>query len=474
MSDQAPNTELDQLFEEFNTLSEALIHVQQRISAIHSVLVHRPNPLLEVELDGLRAERDHQMLKWASIALAWRLEGGRIALEDPSVASAPPAEVTPPPARIEEPVDLSILDDMVLGPGWTHSAPAIDPGFDVDGAQAVPVRLGPPQEGLNNDELLAEAAALDSELRRIREWIEYPRAIQRALTGMIACRMRRLQEETPPAVRVVLQLQLKKGFARLTQFSNQQQPGWVTGLSRQHRPESGSWLSDAKTWWETLHHELGGFVPDIQRDELNPEVALNELVGALSENRGAEAIRRAATRALNAGVSPEDARLTRLLGAHLGSLAGDKGLKRLRKAVRAFNSAGRTPAVASEEAAIPTDWPFFGRTRDRRAVMVGGETREVRRKQIEEAFGFSSVEWISGYDVRAVQHLAESIQNGGVEFVLLLARFISHKVTDILLPVCKASKVDWVMVRQGYGINQLRFAVERYLADKVKDEERYG
>ena len=97
------------------------------------------------------------------------------------------------------------------------------------------------------------------------------------------------------------------------------------------------------------------------------------------------------------------------------------------------------------------------------------KSRQGERDLIEEALAFKSLDWISGYEVRSVQSLAERIANGKVEFVLLLGRFINHKITDVLLPACNASGVDWVMVRQGYGINQIRMAIERYLGDRGED-----
>ena len=118
----------------------------------------------------------------------------------------------------------------------------------------------------------------------------------------------------------------------------------------------------------------------------------------------------------------------------------------------------------------PEAWAHYERTRGKQAAMVGGEPREKRRAAIEQTLGFAELEWVNGYEVRAVQSLAERIQSGAVQFVILLGRFINHKVTDILMPACNESKVDWVMVRQGYGINQIKLAIERYLGDRVEDQ----
>ncbi len=488
--------QLDAIFDEFEELSRELVGLQRQVAAVHADLALLPDRAGERRLDALRADRDEKLMRWATLALAWRLEGGRIVLEDPDETvhervdgAAPhtsPVSAVPPPGQTcddsvespsetddddEDELDLSILDSVVLGPSWAQGDGAAAVPFDVDAAHGVIERAGPPRAELTDDELLDEAARIDREVTRCVDWSGFPRAIQQALLGLFASRLRRLQDDTSSHLRSLLALQLKKDFAKLTQFSNEHQPGWITGLSRSHKPESGSWVGDAEFWWNALRRELGGFALDAERAALNPEVALRELAAVVGEDVPSPVrVRRAATRALNAGVQPEDVRLARLLVGHLDALSGDKALKRLRRAVRqaeASEAEASTEAVEEDEAdaALPADWPYFERTRGRVAVMVGGEVREPALARIEAAFGFESVEWISGWDIRTVQSLAERVGNGGVDFVVLLARFISHKVTDILLPPLRDGDVDWVMVRQGYGVNQLRMAIERYLGE---------
>lgn len=484
--------------EAFAALGVELLGVQRRLAQIHRRLAEAPSVDDERRLDELRAARDEKLMRWAMMALDWRSAGGAITLG--ATEQAPLARVVPPPETDEdeededdedeigrtidsvvgadpledssdELVDLSIIDSLVLGSAnWSHET--FDPGFSIETLHEIILRLGPPRDNLSHDELLAEAAVLDTELTRISRWGQFPRAIQRALLGLVACRMRRLQDDTPSAVRVVLELQLRRGFARLTQFSSEYQPGWVTGLSRQHKPESDSWLSDAQYWWNTLQRELGSLAIEQQKASLNPEVSLNDLRGVLEQEApDANTVQKAANRALRSGVAPEDPRLVRLLEPHLGLIAGDKNLKRVRRAIRL--SAPLEGDMGSIEDLLdpgPEAWAHYERTRGKLAAMVGGEPREKRRAAIEQTLGFAELEWVNGYEVRAVQSLAERIQSGAVQFVILLGRFINHKVTDILMPACNDSKVDWVMVRQGYGINQIKLAIERYLGDRGEDQ----
>lgn len=485
--------------EAFAALGDALVALQQRLAVLHRRLAEGPSVEAEAELDTLRAERDGKLLRWATMGLDWRLSGGTVALRGERTDGDGERERSEPPDDVDdsdedvgrtidsvvggEPildpedsddddlVDLSIIDSLVLGSAsWSHET--FDPGFSIEALHEIILRLGPPRENLSHDELLAEAAVLDTELTRISRWGQFPRAIQRSLLGLVACRMRRLQDDTPSAVRVVLELQLRRGFARLTQFSSEFQPGWVTGLSRQHKPESDNWLSDAQYWWNTLQRELGSLAIEQQKASLNPEVSLNDLRGVLDgPGPDASAVKKAANRALRSGVSPEDPRLVRLLEPHLSLIGGDKNLKRVRRAIRASEPFdGDFGSMDEMLDPGPEAWSYYERTRGKRAAMVGGEPREKRREAILDALGFEELEWVNGYEIRAVQTLAERIGNGSVQFVILLGRFINHKVTDILLPACNGSEVDWVMVRQGYGINQIKMAIERYLGDRGEDQ----
>lgn len=444
----------------FGSLGRTALDLQTRIASLHGQLARGPDAGLDAELDSLRAERDAVLLRWAQLGLRWRMGGGHVALiEDESVEAPTPVD------SIEidsDAVDLAAIGKLVMSPNWEQVE---DPGFDVDQAQAIASRLGEPRELLTDPEMLAEAASLDRELQRLAAWAEFPRNIQRAFIGLVACRLRSLQEDSPSNIRAILERQIRKNFARLTQFSSDHQPGWVTGLSRQHKPETGSWIQDADFWWRTLGKELGGVAVDARMDVPNPEVALNALQAVVAKaHPDPAAVRQAASRALAAGVIAEDVRLVRMLIGHLDALTGEKSLKRLRRAVRnAMVHDDEEPEPITSADLLPPDWPYLERTRGHLAVMVGGEVRERRRSLIQDALGFSGLEWISGHDIRQVQSLAERIAGGRMGFVILLARFISHKVTDILVPALKQSEIDWVMVRQGYGLQQISQAIERYL-----------
>lgn len=454
----------------FAILGAELVEIQHRIAALHGQLAADYDPTAEAELDTLRREREEKLYAWARRALQWQLDGGVVTLHGAVADGLVVDEDDDDDETLHgEEADPggSILDSVVLGPAWTTSGPVELGSLErVERAQAVLARLPPPRPAPLGEAWFEEANAVHRELLDVGVWSSFPRGVQHALTGHLAARLRRLQDDAPAQVKVVIQLQLKKDFARLGQFSGDHQPGWVAGLGRHNPPEHGDWTADAEICWQTLQRELGALAMDAEMASLNPEVALGDLDTLLREGAGGVHIRRGAIRALNAGVSPDDSRLTRLLVPHLEALAGDKGLKRLRKAVRAVTaSTVVTDSEPPPDASPPEDWPLWALTRGKSAVMVGGEPREPARQRVAEAFAFGSLAWETGYDIRGVQRLAERIRGGGIDMVLLLARFISHKVTDVLVPALREAGIPWAMVERGYGVGGIRAALERYLAD---------
>ena len=337
------------------------------------------------------------------------------------------------------------------------------------GAQQRWAEMQPPAPAPTGDAWFAEANALHRELRESPNWAQFPRGIQHAVTGLFAARLRRLQDEAPPEVKVVVKIQLKADFSSLTTFSTDQQPGWVAGLGRGNTPENGgSWTAEAEHWWGLLQHELGGAVMESEIGTLNPEVALQELTESIDEGADGLQIRRGAIRALNAGVTAEDNRLTRMLIPHLDALTGDKGLKRLRRAVRAVTtSPGQGDAPEPADVPLPADWPLWSITRGKTAILVGGEPREAPRARIQAAFEFETLLWAHSSDIRAMQRLADRIHGGSPDLVILLARFISHKVTDILMPALRDGQVAWASVERGYGVTAIQRALERYRGEQT-------
>lgn len=318
---------------------------------------------------------------------------------------------------------------------------------------------------------LPPAADLDAERRKVMaaatacdRWTGWPRHVQRHLVGWLACRLRALQDEHD-----VPEEMLQDGFSALTRFSKRAQPGFVFGLSRSHLPQHGeSWDDDAERHWD----QLAALLPDDQDPPPNAEKALEHLDFLMSELADppsaeigevvlAQAVR-ATSEVLEAGVDSRDPRLVRLATPLHDDLEG-RHFRRLRRAIRD----ARAPEADPDDAPtpdLPEDWAWWHWTRGRKAVMVGGVPREHARERLERAFAFEELTWVSTEHARrGLQNLAERVRGGSADMLIMLGRFIGHDADRILLPAARDAGTAWVHVDHGYGVNRVRYAIERFL-----------
>jgi multidrug efflux pump subunit AcrA (membrane-fusion protein) len=104
-------------------------------------------------------------------------------------------------------------------------------------------------------------------------------------------------------------------------------------------------------------------------------------------------------------------------------------------------------------------------TRGRHAVLVGGEAREERRRQLEQVFGFESLDWVPSEGSRPflLRTLEQRIRAHEVDLVMLLGEFVGHAVSETLGPVCAAEQVVCLVLDQGDSPAQIADAIRRTL-----------
>jgi hypothetical protein len=459
------------LREEFDETRAALLKAHRAWASLAQKV--RDDPWAEAkaapQLAELESRRAMLLDHLGRIGLTWMLRGGRMELfeagERPA-ANAQPLPPSPlPPSPLASAQATERLSAAALGPSWTaarQSAPAE--------AEPPPIPLTELLEPLEQPpgEIL-DANGVAQELRRLSRgihteltaaWTALPRETQRGLVGEVVARARRVQDDLPEGLMPEsLRPELDRVFSSMTAFSKREQPGFVFGLMRSHKPVHGSWLDDARAWRSELQQAAGGLG--------NPEQALDALRAALDDpDHGAETRTDRALACLRSGVSPDDARLVALLTEHSDLLRQHTEFKKTRKAIReavsedaAFNAEMKAPASA-----LPSDWAHWPQVRGKRASIIGGDLREEARQRIESTFGFELVDWVTTDHARNLQVLASAVRGGSVEFVIVLRRFIGHDVDRILRPACQAAGVPWVSVDKGYGVSQIRLAIERFLA----------
>ena len=485
--------------------------VQARIDALHEELAENVHPggPLEQEFEAQMARRKELLLALGQALFMWVREGGDIQLIPPeaeedipeadqaNVVSLPVPKLDPrPPMPPSDPVIAEILTELEADEPAPKPKPLPEPppkpvkkaspqlqaSLDALANRGLEPRWDKPRakqdawkvtlKKLMDDfggvqKVTSNRAFTDAVSRVIRvvdqdaEWESVPRGSQKALLGLCAAYTRYLHDDASQDFRqATMDVYLGNMFSKMTQFSESQRPGFVQGLSRHHRPDGRSWLDDANVWWTRLNNDLSRGDTDPAK-ETNPERTLANLDAILDEDPSDKEICQAAVVCLNAGVSPDDKRLVKMLVPHLASLTSARALKRTRKAIRVAVEEEEAEEESSDTAnPIPKDWPFFKTTRGKTALIVGGDKRDKTVRRMKEAFEFGEVAWDSGWSTRRISALAKQVKSGNVDLVIFLARFLSHSSWDILVPACKIAGIQYHLVESGYGVNQIRMTLE--------------
>ena len=312
----------------------------------------------------------------------------------------------------------------------------------------------------------AELAAIVRVVEATDRWKGLPAEVQSTLVGLLAARLRSLQEVPDLGG----DRRIDFAFGSLSAYMKRARPGFAYGLARWHPPSRGSWEADA----EALQDRLLAMIPEPAEAEPNRgrqldrvEAMVTELKSAPAELRSAvEAqLRREVLAAFAAGVPARYGRLVRLL-APVASLFEGAEFRSLRRALRdeAEDDAAEAREEAGDEAAVPADWAWWGWTRGKRALIIGGDPREQSRARLEQAFEMGELEWVGAeYKRNNLIGVRDRVRSGKVDLVILLTRFTGHDADQIILPACREQGVPFVCVQHGYGVVRVRHAIERFL-----------
>lgn len=364
-----------------------------------------------------------------------------------------PRRPEPRPARAAAPEGRGTLLSFEARADRSSAAPVVERWMP---ELALRLRaLGPPREGDAEHELVFDAAM------GCNEWVVFPPEVQRLMAALVTARARRLQAESG-----AVSPWLDECTARLAAFVERAELGAVPGLGRVAGPVRGSWFEDA----EAARDRLGALLPRellATPDRERMLARIEDLVGEIAcapPDATADVLEQAVRgvrEALEAGMSPNDPGLVRVATPLLEALTSVE-FRSLARAIQeelAEREEDRTDAADP----VPLDWPWWGHTRDKRAIIVGGTPRELPRLRLERAFEFRSLEW---YDAdRAAVDLASlraRVTVGDLDMVVIHARFVAHEVTRVLLPACREHGVDWVSVDHGHGVERIRRAIERF------------
>lgn len=451
--------------------------VLRRISRLYGILADHADPEgeAEAELAALIDVRARLSAQIGRAVLQVLASGG-------SVSATPPGSETAEPTPSEAHVPFPVVADR---PPPLRPLPSSTPGSAL---RPVPARAAPvaprvtpaqrealklhastigvpaPIESLAHAE--AAAGRLTAAVVQMDRWLEQPQEYQKALIGLASSLARQIQDETEFHLAYEADEALRSAFSRMTAWSREHRPGFVPGLSRSNAPDHGSWLDDGRHWWRELHRgDDPAHIPG------TPEHALHQLRAVVE--RGIDdraAFGQQVKAAIEAGISQDDSRLVTLLAPHPSTLRGVRNLKTLREALRAAWDAQEAEAErTSPPGAIPPDWPQRFLTEGKRLVVLGGDPRKQALERIQAAFDFGEATW-EEMEVPRVIGVAERARMHQVDIVLLLRSFVSQRILDIVRPACQRAQVPLCVVDEGYGVLDVKQAIERYFAAHVGEE----
>jgi hypothetical protein len=171
--------------------------------------------------------------------------------------------------------------------------------------------------------------------------------------------------------------------------------------------------------------------------------------------------------AVDAGIGQRHPRLLLALRGQLHRLADVPGLKTLKTALKSASRPDPVEEELLEEAStldLPSNWPHLAMTEGKRAVVVGGDPRPAAAERMRAAFRFARVDW-EAKDARRLQGLAERVRGGSIDLVLLLRAFVGHAEAATVIEACRGGGVPFVIIDTGYGVSQVRLALERFAGD---------
>lgn len=393
----------------------------------------------------------------------------------PSAAEGlPPAA---PPDLVEDgPTDeRAIIVSRPTGP-WQPPAAAASPPASRDallalasrGFRAAPVRVAAPatpppatfhfaEPGpVTADNAAAALAELQQACASFDAWTLHTQATQQAALAYVAARLRQLQDEVPGLPSEV-QSGIERLFPALTRYSETERPGWVYGLSRAHAPRGTGWLDEAGRAWRALPHRVADA----------PQAALAAVEAVLEGDGEAEDLRAAVLVAWETNDAAVRAALGEILVGHSDRLQGTKALKTLRARLQEREKTDADATEAADAASpVPEDWAWSALTTGARVLLAGGD-RAAATRRLTTAFRFAGITHVTGHQIRKVQSAAEQVQ--GVDLVIVIVRFLSHRASGIVIEACRSVGTRYVIVGEGTSIAQVRRAIEEQVAAPVLD-----
>lgn len=404
----------------------------------------------------------------------------------PPKAFVPKAEIVATEEKRPKPVDLSRVDTSAFfsnGRGFGTPEPSrhvIRPA-QRQAISALVERAGMPPASffqlahatpfMDGLKLLVEAKNLDS-------YAKLPPAWHHALTDYITAYARHMQDAVCGEFSdtSAFEREFEWIFRTLTNFSKTTEPGFIYGLKKHSTPNDGEdWHESMQSRRQTIERlaEEDRQPEEETTSEEEHRSAITDVLRRLHEhvdqqNGDADAFESTLValveEALSHHINPQHPRLLSALQNHLERVEKHPSLKNIARALRAQE---REEALAQEEREdqdtdFAATWPYTEHTEGKVLAIIGGNRRCEAEANIQDAFGFKEVVWVStsaGKHARQ-RKFKSRFENGSYDYVVAIQNLVGHAWTDLIFNNAPQDTV--AALTSGYGVHAVGRALARY------------
>jgi hypothetical protein len=303
-------------------------------------------------------------------------------------------------------------------------------------------------------------------------------------------RYRRLQASVESGEAVLSEedtAQLREIFPRLVGISKQYMPGYIEAFSRSFETDWDAYIAEAtellraaseqvRLQRESDHRRREAVQRDLaqkQQQRASGLNALDELRAFLVPERpttdeALDGFNRALERTV-AGLGMSDPMLLDLLRPHVDLLSGSQFRGLRRNLERVDPDQARQAEIEAQKEQFQD---LLSATRGLRALMIGGDIREEKRRALLAVFDFDDLEWVPFENARPamLKSLEQRVRNRGMDLVLILKEFVGHNVSESLRPLCEENGIPCLFVEHGYGSAQVAETLRKGFARLVVND----
>ena len=253
-----------------------------------------------------------------------------------------------------------------------------------------------------------------------------------------------------------------KVIERIKSFIKKHKYEQINGLKDSDIPKNQQWLNDAVNSYYHLQELLKE--RSSRSERLNGDRQIEKLKKMVFNDETVDSICKQVMVILQqTDVNAQDQRLSKLLIDYIDDLKGSE-FKSLRSSIRSY-----IEQVEAEESEPQTKEVQFPQFANKKLTVIGGDRRHEAtlylKSILPETIDFTWLDVASSNGSNARHSLKKSIENGGLDALIIIQRFISHGVTEPIKAIIKEHPQCKSAMAKGYGKAQLKLALE-FIADQ--------